>query len=347
MSPPESGRILVIRHGPDRGPSIRLRPFRPASYQSIFDDLRTRHRPVADRLRFWNTGEPQPKLTDVNAILCLLQDPLKERFPDCYRDAKTLTDRARDDGLRVINPPEMLSNSIKSTQARIWQQAGILTPDHLPFRNVDELQQAVRQACFPVIVRADQLHTQQGMKLYESREELEAISPDTLRFPGTLCNFIDTREGYQRSDPGSPWAELYHKKRAMVFGDEVTNNHLFLGSDPIVSSSTCTFSHYRSLNPLRRWRATKRCQEHIALDNAFFDSPVEDASLLRRAARALGLEWVAIDYSTAASGKLVLWEANPHFALKLWPFEILPGPRRVAQRHRRFHDVIARFLATL
>ena len=347
MGKPAAGLILVIRHGPNRGPHINLRSFRPASYQPIVDDLRIRHRAVADRLRFWNTGTPPPELEGFSTILCLLQDPLRERFPNCYREVKELTDHARERGIRVVNPPEMLSNSVKSTQARLWKQAGIPTPDHRPFRNAEELRQAAQEIRFPVFVRSDLHHTQEGMSLCATREALDAIPTDRLSFPGTLCGFIDTREGYKISAPGTPWAEFYHKKRAMVFGDEVVNNHVFFGSNPIVSSKTCTFSHYRSLNPLHRWRATQHCQEHIALDNAFFEAPTENATVLRRAARTLGLDWAAIDYSTSANGEVVLWEANPHFALQMWPLQILPGPRHVADRHHGIHDAIARFLETL
>ncbi|MBM3813291.1 MAG: hypothetical protein FJW20_16825 [Acidimicrobiia bacterium] len=108
-----------------------------------------------------------------------------------------------------------------------------------------------------------------------------------------------------------------------------------------------TFSHYRSLNPIRRWIRARACREHIELDWQFFQSEPEYKDQLAQAARVLGLDVAAIDYSTPAGGSVVLWEANPHFALHMWPFDVPAGPRRLKRRFRRYHDVIGDFFACL
>jgi hypothetical protein len=272
-------------------------------------------------------------LAGVKAVVFFLQDPLRERFPDCYREAAELAERARGAGIPVINPPEALSRSIKSLQARLWIASGIPTPAHYSFTDRPEFLAAVDQATFPAILRADLMHSQDGMRYLDSPEEALKIDPPAIHYPGTLTPFMDTREDYRASAPGTPWSELFHKKRTMVFGPHVRNNHLFFAPSPVVSSVTCTFGYYRSLNPVRRLRGRLQCRPHIDLDYRYFAAEPEQPEVFRKAAQTLGLDWLAIDYSTRADGSLVLWEANPYFSISGWPWGILPGPRRLGERN--------------
>lgn len=325
-----------MRHGAGRGPRIRLRSFRPARFQPVIDGLKAFDPQFGGRLRCWNTGEPQPSLDGVRAVVFLLQDPLRERFPDCYAESAALASRARDKNLEIVNPPEALSNSIKSVQARLWQEAGIATPPQFVFNSRAELRDAIRQATFPAILRADRLHSQTQMHYCESPQQALDLGEDAISLPGTLSPIIDTREGFRRTDPASDWARFYHKKRAFVFGRRVVNNHLFFGSDPIVAAKSCTFSHYRSLNPIRRLAGNMACRAHVELDCAFAEGPPDDEATLVRAAEALDLSFIAIDYSCRANGSLVLWEANPYFSLHDWPFPILPRQRKLDDRLKTF-----------
>lgn len=342
-----SGKLLLVRHGPGRGPHIRLRSFRPKYFEPVLRDFAKRYPALRSRVAFWETGDAIPDLSNVRAILFLLQDPTRECFPECFADAMRLAEAAQARDIRLVNPPEVLSNSIKSTQARLWQAAGMPVPRQFAFGNRGEFDIAVRSATFPAILRSDVLHAQVGMVFCESADEAIAAAKESLPLPGTLSEFVDTREDFRVTLPDSIWARFFHKKRAFVFGNRVRTNHVFFGPHPIVGSLSCSFDHYRSLNPVRRWQKTRACREHIALDLEYFHQKTENESELIAAANALGMEFAAIDYSSKANGEIVLWEANPHFCIHAWPFQVLAGPRKLSDRMTAFHDSMSEFFEDL
>lgn len=284
----------------------------------------------------------------MRAILFLLHDPVRELYPDCYEECAMLAERARSAGLRLVNPPHALSRSIKSIQAGIWRKAGVPTPPHFPFRNRKELLTVIDEVEFPALLRPDRLHAQQQMRFCRNPDDVRSLPEQKIPLPGTLTPFVDTREGYRRNDPDSTWARYYHKKRAMVFGTRVLTNHVFFSDHPIVGLRNSTIAFSRSFNPLTRLRGRRALPpEHIALDYDYWVREKEHEETLVRAARALELEFLAIDYSTHADGTPILWEANPHFAIHMWPLALLPRRRRLKERHRRLHDGLISFLQDL
>jgi hypothetical protein len=240
-----------------------------------------------------------------------------------------------------------LSNSVKSIMSRIWRAHGLPAARNIPYSNMDELRAIAHQVPFPAFVRSDWLHGQQGMRLVRNQEELASLDPRKIPVPGCLSPFVDTRAGFRDQDPSSEFAKFFHKKRVWVMGDQVRASHLFFSASPLVSSVHGTFGHYRSINPIRRLRGRLACREHVRLDREFFYRGEPHADLLLRATRALDLEFAAIDYSSFADGRIILWDVNPHFALELWPFDVLARQRRVHERHRACHDVLHEFLTTL
>jgi hypothetical protein len=342
-----TGRILLVRHGPGRGPHIRLSAFRAGVYDPLLADLAARYTDLRSAIDVWETGTKPPNLESTAAIVFILCDPLRELYPACYAEAEDLARRAQELHIRLVNPPSALSNSIKSRQAGLLAEAGVPTARHWPFASLAEFREILDHVPFPAFVRADLLHAQSQMFFCRTREEALGIPAGRIALPGCLAEFIDTREGFRQTAPDSPFAKYYHKKRAFVFGEHVVNNHIFFGAHPIVGSKSSTFGHYQSLNPIRRMIQNARCRPHVELDYQFFRREPEQVEMLRRTARALDLEFVAVDYSSKADGSIVVWEANPHFSLYLWPFEILPRLRRIPERHRRFHDVIQSFFREL
>ena len=336
----------MVRHGLNRGPHLRLRRFRPPLYQPLFDDLSRRWHETGRSIRFWETGRPQPDLDDVRAVVFLLRDPLRELHPDCFDDAAELACRARNAEIRLVNPPWALSNSIKSTQSRLWRAAGLPTPACDRFDTIEQLHELVRDMPFPIMLKSDRQHAQERMVVCPSHEALNRLV-DRIGVPGAVSPLLDTREGYRQVDPRSAYANFYHKKRTMVFGNHVCNNHLFFSEQPIVGCMTSTFRHFRSINPVRRAIGHMRCRHHVALDLDYWASEPEHPETMVRAARVLDLEVAAIDYSSTADGGIVLWEANPFFSLHRWPFAVLAGQRQLKRRIPRFHDMAARFFADL
>lgn len=347
MRATRADRLLIVRHGPGRGPQIRLAALRAKFFDPLLNDLAARDPELRGSIDIWETGTALPDLSQTAAVVFLLADPLRELYPACYRDAAALAERAHTLGIRAVNPPDALSNTIKSRQAELLTRAGVPTPLHLAYATHDEFGQVVAAIRFPAIIRADLLHAQQRMIFCRTREEALAVAPAQLPLPGAVAEFVDTREGFRRSQPGSIWAESFHKKRAYVFGPHVVNNHVFFGPQPIVGGKSSSFGHYRSLNPVRRYLRTRAARPHIAADYEFFQAGSSDGEMLRRAAAALNLEFAAIDYSSRADGSIVVWELNPHFCMHPWPFEVLAGPRRLPERLRRFHDMVGTYFREL
>ncbi len=340
----DAGTLLIVRHGPGRGPRVRLRAFRPRYLERAFDDLARRAPALGRAIRQWETGHSLPDLDSVHAIVFLLGDPLRELFPDCHEEAERLAEMATTRGIRLINPPSALSNSIKSVQARRWRDAGIPCAEQFRFASRDELMALIDKVPFPALLRPDLHHAQASMFHCETAEDVHRLNAETIRYPGTLTPFVDCREGYRRVAPGTPWATHYHKKRILVFGDHVRTNHVFFSERPIVGLNSSTFGYYRSLNPVRRAILGHRYRTHFDCDNAFWELGSEHEELMVRAVRTLGLDLGAIDYATRADGSPVLWELNPNFALHMWPFEILPRRRRLKERMPSFHDALIDFL---
>jgi hypothetical protein len=340
-------RILVVRHGVHRGPRIHLRALRPAQCQPMFDDICHRYPSFAQRLSYWETGQPAANLDDVAAIIFQLQDPLRELYPACYRDAVELTQRATGCGIRVINGPNSLSNTIKTTQSQIWRAAGLPTPDCLLFHTADELYDQAAQIDGPMIVKANHLHAQKRTIVVDNFQALKRVAIGEIPFPGSLSPLIDTRSGYAGINPASPYASHFHKKRAMVFGNHVQNNHVFFADQPVVGCMSSTFRHFQSFNPIHRAMQNSRFKAHLQTDIEYHYSEPEQPELLVSAARSLGVEFCAIDYSTYADGRIVLWEANPYFSLHRWPIAVLSKQRRLQERTPRIHDAAAAFFADL
>jgi hypothetical protein len=342
------GKIILARMNAARVRVRRGLRLSPLPLGPLVDDLHALDPAVARAIHPWFAGDPIPDLDGVRAVFYFMQDPLRERFPEEYSHATALAEAARARGIRIVNPPENLSNTVKSRQARLWRDAGIPTPWHLPFSSYDELM-ALADTCpsYPVVVRSDVLHVQEKMRICRDAAELRAMSPGDVACPGAVAEFVDTRESHRAAAPESEWGRFFHKKRSLVAGRHVANVHVFFGPTPIVGLSNSTFRHYRDPNPLARWLATRRCRAHIGLDNAFTQAPAEHPELMQRAAATLGLDFLAIDYATRADGSPVLWEANPYFAMHMFPRQILAGPRRMKARLRRFHILTLAFLRDL
>ncbi len=343
----ETSRVLVVRHGVDRGQRLSFRAIRQAHCQPMFDDIAKRWPKLGSRLSFWETGRSQPDLEDVAAVVFLLQDPLRESFPDCYRDAIELAARARSVGVRLVNPPESMSNTIKTTQSRLWREAGLPTPPCLSFHSIDDLYAAAAEIGTAMIIKSDNEHAQKRMLVAEDFDAVRRLPVERIPIPGALSPIVDTREGFAAIDPLSPYATHYHKKRAMVFGNRVRHNHVFFADQPIVGCVSSTFGHYRSLNPIRRALGNARCRQHVKCDIDFHNSKCDDAEVLAHAAKVLGVEFCAIDYSSKADGSIVLWEANPFFALHPWPVAVLGRQRKLRQRTRNIHEAAADFFRDL
>lgn len=305
-----------------------------------------RRRPdVFRRLVFHATGEAAPTFDGVGCVVFWLADPLREWYPACYDEAVRLAREARSRGLRVINPPEVLSQSIKSTQARLWREAGIATPQVERFDDFVALTTAVQRLTFPILVRGDEHHAQLGARVFMSADELVSANSERMPWPCAVSPFIDVRTSYRRAGGSSECAQLFHKKRLIVANGSIRTKHTFFSNNPIVSAKTCIFSQHSwwcktglspSLSALEL-----QCVEH---DLAYWRQVQEHRDIMLSACNVLGYDIVAIDYSNLADGSPILWEANPFFQLPSLSEMMLPSQRNARERVTSYHDAIGEFL---
>lgn len=302
--------------------------------------MRERRPSLHRRTEIHRTGDAPPSLDDVGAVFFWLGDPLKELYPECYRDAATIAHEASRRGARLINPPDALSNAIKSRQSAIWSQNGVPCAKAWPAPSRHALNALASAIPYPAILRFDEGHAQHSMVVCRMPEDVEAAA-DHLRYPAVALEFIDARATWRARAPTSIYAKFFHKKRAMVFGDAVINNHVLFSKNPLVSGRSATLArdklpHNKLLRRigLRRWRY----QEALREDRTFAFSPPQHADVLRRAVRSLGLDIAAIDYASCADGSIVVWEANPYFYLRHWSEISLGDGRALDKRNPRFYD---------
>ena len=337
--------VLIVRHGPGRG---RL----PGYVDPVLARLAELEPELYRALRLHGTGSPPPDLSNARAVVFWLGDPLRELYPECFAEASAIEAEARKRGLRLVNPPSALSNSIKSAQARLWLDAGVPASPCLPFTSRGELERALEGLAFPVLLKGDRMHSQDHMHFCRSPEAVHGLPDAALPLPGIVTPFVDTRAGYAATRPGTIWARLYHKKRVMIFGDAIQARHVFFSENPIVGLTSSIGSHGRKSRRRYLVRVFGVWGDRRAMleeDYAFFRSEGETAEVMLGAARALGFGYAAIDYSTFADGRVVLWEANPYPAIPGPSHYVLPRERRFEERFdalcRGYAGFFARLLA--
>jgi hypothetical protein len=147
----------------------------------------------------------------------------------------------------------------------------------------------------PLIVREDWGHQGHPIKIH-SDKELRALPLERLRRP-VAVEFIDVRGG----------DELYRKYRYVVAGDVGIPQSLH------VSRSWCVRG-----SPRKSIYTEELREEEIAYLNRA--EPHHEHFVAARA--ALGLDFVAFDYSIDTRGEIVVWEANP------FPYMHFLGGRR-------------------
>jgi hypothetical protein len=336
-------RLLVVRHGAGRG---RLDGY----MQPVLDALFAREPGLRARILVHETGGPPPLLDGVVAVLFWLADPLREWYPDCFAEAAKIAGDARARGVRLVNPPESLSNSVKSRQARLWVDAGIETPPYRRFADAGELRALAPEIGFPLVIRSDEHHLQKGMQILADADALARLDPASLVLPGAVAPLWDTRRSWRWRRPWSPYARLHHKKRLYVLGDRVRTEHVFFSRDPIVSARSSTFT---ALHEDPRGAARELARRHsldartMREDLRYWEAESVHADLMRRATSILGLEFAAIDYSDRGDGGVMIWEANPHPYLPPLQRMRLPERRRARERLASYERAIGDFLARL
>jgi hypothetical protein len=213
-----------------------------------------------------------------------LQDPVQAWSPTAYRQAQRLAAECDARQIPIINRVERLANAGKAHGAQLIAATGIRTARIVRISDCEVFRQTRSGLRLPLFVREDWRH---GGPIFRADTPSECLRLPLERFHRPVAvEFIDVRD---------PRDGLYRKYRYVAAGD--------IGF-PI------------SMHPCRHWCAKGTHTEFNAdlrdEELAFLTQPDPQHQRLQAARRALGLDFVAFDYSYDREGTLVVWEANPY-----------------------------------
>ena len=231
--------------------------------------------------RPWKVPGPEP--ADFDAVLSWGYGwKLRRRFlPSCGR----FEERCRARGVPVINSIRTFSMA-HTRYLDLWRLRGIPCAAYQHFSAVDEI-----TLPYPLILRRDETHMGRDMHLVRSPEEARRVVRRRRRELGAeqeldlALEFVDTRR-----DDGYTYVRRCH-----VVGDRVFPGHQLRSKSPFVNFTDATLN-----------------LETCRLDGRFLARGEDDPEVLRRAARVIDRDIVALDYARRGDGSLVFWEANCH-----------------------------------
>jgi hypothetical protein len=213
-----------------------------------------------------------------------LQDPVQATSPSRYRLAVRLAERCDEHGIPIVNRVERLTNATKSRASSLIAKAGLRTARMARIEDEQEFRETRLGIPLPLLVREDWGHQGHPIKIH-TEKELRALQLGRFRRP-VAVEFIDVR--------GSDG--LYRKYRYVVAGEVGVPQSLHVSRDWCVRGS-----------PRKSIYTEELREEEIAYLNRA--EPHHERFVAARA--ALGLDFVAFDYSIDTGGEPVVWEANP------------------------------------
>ncbi len=266
-------RILVVRQ-----------PDHQATYNNYYLYWISQNVPEARSL--FETHYLPCEISDWNRyalFLPWLQDPLQQRFPEVYRLAKPLEEQSQQHGVPILNPIDILSNSMKSIAAEKIRRVGICTAKTIPVTDPAAFKRDLAGLKVPFFIREDCIHGSSTF-FVKSLDDVKNIPFEQYQAP-IAVEFLDTR-----SEDG-----LYRKYRYFAMGDAGVPGPLMVSQDWEVRDND-----HRVLN-----------DAIIAEEIAYFSGEDPNHAMLQKARKALGFDFMAFDYSYDAKGELIVWEPNP------------------------------------
>lgn len=334
--------VLIVRHGAGRGPGAN-----PNYMSRVLRHIAREQPELHRRLVLHHTGEPSPSLSGIGAVVFWLKNPLR-RYPACHAEALALAAEARKRTILLVNPPEALADYSKSRQALAWRAAGIPTPEVMRFETFESLREAAGRLPFPLILRADEQHSQKATRVVKERAALRNLDETDLMFPCAASPFVDVRLGYRETAPRSAYAKLFHKKRLIVANGVIRTKHVMFSRNPIVGAKTSIFNSAERFGRFESAFLLSRLhRECVAHDLDYWQHGEEHAALMLKACDVLGLKYAALDYGTLSDGTHLLWEANPLFGIPKYEKIMLPRRRRAAEREQSYYAAMGMFLSGL
>lgn len=218
-----------------------------------------------------------------------LQDPVQNWSVRAFDRANRLAAECDERGIPVVNRVDRLINVSRSLAAGKLASAGLRTAAVRPLSGGDDLVPSALGLALPLLVREDWGHGGPMIRI-DTEDELEAVDLRPFRRPVAI----------ELVDAISPDG-IYRKYRYVVAGDVGVRQSMHSSLGWIVRGADQSVA------------TDEICAEEIEFLEAH--EPAHDRFVAAR--RALGLDFLAFDYSVLGDGEIVVWEANPYPKLHL------------------------------
>ncbi|MCP4192257.1 MAG: hypothetical protein GY768_16725 [Planctomycetaceae bacterium] len=288
---------------------LRHRAHLTKYYDGFVRWLETKKPAVRSRFALHSLPYSPRDWAQIRLLVPWLPDPLLHESPIVYGRLKRIEESCRQRGIAVINPVDHLLRTAKSTGAEFVRSVGIRAPRSTPINHIDHPERCLRKAEleFPLLIREDRAHAGR-LPIYLVKNLRELLEVPLHQFAHPIAvEFIDVRD----SQDG-----LSRRYRYFAAGDLGMAMNLHCSKEWEV----------RGRNAIRETRIE---QEELA----FIREPDPNHERLQAARKALGLDFVAFDYSYGKEGELIVWEANvmPGLAFPK-PSQHRPYLRTIAER---------------
>lgn len=276
-------------------------------HRYLWQAVREEGHPLAERIELVvDTKLELPfraRLPELGAVVLLAQDPLGPLHPDVYRYALELERLCEDGGVPLVNRPDAVSRTCKTVQLLLLRRAGLDAPRAVRLAHWRDALAGDRLP-FPLLLRYDCGHASEDVGFagpFSSPAELRrARLPEHDAWPTrrTLAGLAAVEFFDTRCDDG-----LYRTLRGWVVGDRVIRTRLTI--------TRFWHGHRASVEDQELFRDEITAFLHGEPDD-------EERALMLAAARATGLELVAIDHAITRDGRHVVYDVNPYPAVLPW-----------------------------
>ena len=267
-------RFLVLRH-----PAAL-----PSYYEKFLEWTHSNHPELRRRFELRLITESIGDWSRYSLVIPWLPETFLYRNSVARSQAAQLVAGARENGLPVINPPEKLLAISKHDASQQLIAAGVNAAKTVRITDPAEFHLKTCGLNLPILIREDLAHGGWSpvFKVH-SQDELNQVPIDQMEMP-IAVEFIDTRS---KADG------LFRKYRYMAMGD--------IG----ISHTLQISEHWEVRSGVRKLTPSTVAEELDYCDH--FDP---NHKIFQAARRALGLDFLAFDYSYDHHGKMVVWEIN-------------------------------------
>jgi hypothetical protein len=213
-----------------------------------------------------------------------LPDPMLHESRRVYSRVKRIEQQCRQYGIATINPVDQVLKTAKSTGAEIIRSVGIRTPRAVPITDLRHFRRDLASSEFPLLIREDRAHAGRlPIYLVKTMRDLDQVPIHKFAHP-IAVEFIDVRDAR----------------------DGLSRRYRYFAAGELGMAMNMHCSDHWEVRGRNAVHNARMEQEELE----FIRQPDPNHVCLQEARRALGLDFVAFDYSYGQGGELIVWEAN-------------------------------------